>query len=689
MSEISATLLVEILTEELPPRALARLADAFAMFLSDHLVAEHYLPGGEIKTTVYATPRRLAVSIAGVQSVSAERAIERKGPSVAAGMKDGQPTQALLGFARSCAVEVADLQTMHDGKQECFVWRSVRPGEPLADRLPAMVHEALAALPVPKRMRWGSLDVEFVRPLHGLVMLHGETVVPGQVLGLTSSRHTRGHRFQSAGDIALTDADSYAATLREQGRVIASFDERKTFIRQQLQEKAGSLQVLQDDALLDEVTALVEWPAVYRGEFSADFLAVPQECLILSMKQHQKYFPLTDAAGRLQAAFLVVSNLRIDDPQHIVHGNERVLRARLSDARFFFEQDRRQTLASRVDRLASVVYHNQLGSQLDRVERLTACAAAIAISLGSDEGLAARAARLAKADLLTDMVGEFPELQGIMGRYYAGFDGEPAEVADAIAAHYLPRFAGDGLPQGPIAIAVALADKLDTLVGIFGIGQLPTGDKDPFGLRRAALGVLRIVLETPLSLSLRQLVAQAFAAFPSGRLDEAVKASVHEFLLDRLRNYLRERGHDIQAIEAVLARQSDRMDDAMRRLDALDRFRQLPEAPALAAANKRVQNLLKKTDASLPGVNESLFALPAEQALFASIIELRPRLQVWVADASYADALTAMAGLRSVVDDFFDQVMVMVDDVPVRNNRLALLHELGNLLNSVADIGML
>ena len=470
---------------------------------------------------------------------------------------------------------------------------------------------------------------------------------------------------------------------------MVSFDDRRAHIRQQLQEKAGSLQVLQDDVLLDEVTALVEWPAVYRGEFSADFLAVPQECLILSMKQHQKYFPLTDAAGRLQAAFLVVSNLRVEDSQHIVHGNERVLRARLSDARFFFEQDRRQTLASRVDRLASVVYHNQLGSQLDRVERLTACAAAIAISLGADDVLAARAARLAKADLLTDMVGEFPELQGIMGRYYAGFDGEPAEVADAIASHYLPRFAGDSLPQGPIAIAVALADKLDTLVGIFGIGQLPTGDKDPFGLRRAALGVLRIVLETPLPLSLRQLVAQAFAAFPSARLDESVKASVHEFLLDRLRNYLRERGHDIQAIEAVLARQSDRLDDAMRRLDALNRFRQLPEAPALAAANKRVQNLLKKTDAGLPGVNADLCVLPAEQALFASIVELRPRLQDWVVEASYADALTAMAGLRPVVDDFFDQVMVMVDDVPVRNNRLALLHELGNLLNAVADIGML
>ena len=682
------SLLVEVRSEELPPKALKRLIDAFSMFLYQRLQAEGYLRGEE-KSLAFATPRRLAVRIENVLAVQPERQIERKGPSLANGLKDGQPTQALLGFARSCGVDFADLQTMHDGKQECYVWRSMRPGEALAARLPTMVQEALAALPAPKRMRWGNRDVEFVRPLHGLVMLHGDQVVPGEVLGLVSDRRTLGHRFLSQGEIVLTDAESYENTLAEQGRVMVGFGARRDWIRQQLQEKAGNLQVLLDEDLLDEVTALVEWPAVYRGEFSADFLQVPQECLILSMKQHQKYFPLADAEGRLQAAFLVVSNLRIDNPQHIIHGNERVLRARLSDARFFFEQDRRQPLEARVARLADVVYHNQLGSQLERVERLSACAAGIAVSLGADETQARRAARLAKADLLTDMVGEFPELQGIMGRYYAGFDGEPAPVADAIAGHYLPRFAGDLLPDGPIAIAVALADKLDTLVGIFGIGQLPTGDKDPFGLRRAALGVLRIILETPLPLSLRQIVAQAFASFPSGRLDESVKAAVHEFLLDRLRNYLRERGHDIQAIEAVLARQSDDLSDVMSRLAALDLFRTLPEAPSLAAANKRVHNLLKKADTSLPGVNSELFALVAEHQLHDSLLDLRPRLQSWIGQGAYAEALTAMAGLRPVVDAFFDDVMVMAEDVSVRNNRLALLHELGSMLNAVADISLL
>lgn len=687
-----ATLLVELLTEELPPKTLPRLADAFLMFLSNLLVAEHfYTPGSgsPIQSKAFATPRRLAVSVPDVLAVQPDQQVERKGPSVAAGMKDGQPTPALLGFARSCGVALSDLQIVHDGKQDCYVWRSMRAGQPLAQRLPGMVQEALNKLPVAKRMRWGDRTIEFVRPVHGLMMLHGTQVVPGEVLGLTSGRTTRGHRFLSSGWVSLAEADQYEATMQTQGKVEPDFVARREMIRNGLQAAAGEWQVMWDDALLDEVTALVEWPAVYRGEFSPDFLAVPQECLILSMKQHQKYFPLADADGRLQPAFLVVSNLRIDQPQHIIHGNERVLRARLSDARFFFEQDRRQRLDSRVARLADVVYHNQLGSQLARVDRLAGCASAIAGELGGNVAHAQRAARLAKADLLTDMVGEFPELQGVMGRYYAAFDGESPEVALAVAEHYLPRFAGDALPQGVVALSVALADKLDTLVGMFGIGQIPTGDKDPFGLRRAALGVLRMVIETPLHVSLRQLVAQAFATFPTGKLDEAVKAAVHEFLLDRLRNYLRERGYDAQNIEAVLVRQSDRMDDVLLRLSAIAGFRHLPEGPALAAANKRVLNLLKKVEGALPAVDAALFEHDAERQLLAEITCLAPQLQAWVVEGQYTQALTAMAGIRPAVDAFFDGVMVMADNLAVRHNRLALLQGLGVMLNQVADISLL
>ncbi|MDA8224704.1 MAG: glycine--tRNA ligase subunit beta [Betaproteobacteria bacterium] len=687
---MTAALLIELLCEELPPKSLTRLSDAFSLFLSNRLVSEHYIDGGETQLLkAYATPRRLAVVFGNVRAIQPDRAIERKGPSVAAGMKDGQPTPALLGFARSCGVAVDELHTMHDGRQECYVWRTTQPGAGLDETLAAMVTEALAALPTPKRMRWGSGEVEFVRPVHGLVMLHGDRVVPGQVMGLHSGRVTRGHRFLSSGEITLTSAGQYAQTLREAGHIEADFGARREQIRTQLVAQAGTAQVLWDDTLLDEVTALVETPVVYRGEFGEQFLAVPQECLILSMKQHQKYFPLADAtSGRLLPGFLVVSNLP-GSAQTVVHGNERVLRARLSDARFFFEQDRRRRLDSRIEGLAHVVYHNRLGSQLERVERIARNAAMIAHHLHADAVLAERAARLAKADLLTDMVGEFPELQGVMGRYYAMFDGEAAEVADAIAAHYQPRFAGDALPEGAIAVSVALADKLDTLVGIFGIGQPPTGDKDPFGLRRAGLGVLRIIIETPLPLSLTQLIGQACASFPTGWIDAAVAEAVHVFLLDRLRNYLREQQYDAAEIEAVLARQSDRLDDALARMAALREFRRLPEAPVLAAANKRVVNLLKKAEDVLPGVDPQRFVLPAEQQLHDSVRALQPIVAQRVRNGEYTAALSVLAGLRQTVDTFFDSVMVMAEDPAVRSNRLALLRELGGLLNEVADISVL
>lgn len=684
---MTAALLIELLCEELPPKSLQRLSAVFAEQLLAQLVEQGYA-AADVPVQVYATPRRLALMVAQVSGMQPPRELERKGPAVAAGLRDGQPTPALLGFARSCGVAVDDLHTMHDGRQECYVWRATQPGAALDETLAFMVAEALAKLPTPKRMRWGSGEVEFVRPVHGLVMLHGDRVVPGQVMGLCSGRVTRGHRFLSSDEITLASAGQYAQTLREVGHVEADFAVRREQIRNQLVAQAGAAQVLWDDALLDEVTALVETPAVYRGEFSEQFLAVPQECLILSMKQHQKYFPLADAAGRLLPGFLVVSNLP-GSAQTVVHGNERVLRARLSDARFFFEQDRRRRLDSRIEGLAHVVYHNRLGSQLERVERVARNAAMIARHLHADATLAERAARLAKADLLTDMVGEFPELQGVMGRYYAVFDGEAAEVADAIAAHYQPRFAGDALPEGAIALSVALADKLDTLVGIFGIGQPPTGDKDPFGLRRAGLGVLRIIIETPLPLSLTQLVGQACASFPTGWIDAAVAEAVHVFLLDRLRNYLREHQYDAAEIEAVLARQSDRLDDALARMAALREFRRLPEAPALAAANKRVVNLLKKAEDVLPGVDPQRFALPAEQQLHDSVRALQPIVAQRVHNGEYTAALSVLAGLRQTVDTFFDSVMVMAEDPAVRSNRLALLRELGGLLNEVADISVL
>lgn len=685
---MNANLLIELQTEELPPKSLQKLSDAFSNGIASALKAQGFVD--DISAVVaYATPRRLAVSIPQVAAIQPPRQIERKGPAVAAGMKDGQPTPALAGFARSCGVAVSELATMHDGKQECYVYRTTQAGEMLSQHLSAMVVDVLKKLPVAKLMRWGDSDVEFVRPVHGLIMLHGTDIVAGELLGLVSNNVTLGHRFLSQGEIRVTRAEDYAQILLQQGRIMASFAERRESIRQQLAAAAGDAQVLWDEALLDEVTGLVEFPVVYAGTFSADFLTVPQACLILSMKQHQKYFPLADKDGNLLPRFLVVSNLQTDDPSHIIQGNERVLRARLSDARFFFDQDRKTRLDSRVEKLAQVVYHNKLGSQLQRVTRMQHMAASIAALLHADTAAAARAALLAKADLLTDMVGEFPELQGMMGTHYALHDGEPADVAAAINAHYQPRFAGDALPQGPISVSVALADKLDTLIGIFGIGLIPTGDKDPFGLRRAALGVLRILIETPLALSLPALLAHAQAAFPAGVVADSANLDVYGFMLDRMRHYLKEQGFEPGEVEAVLANQPERMDLVLTRIHAVREFRKLPEAAALAAANKRVRNILKKVNESQGAVNPKLLEAEAEQELFERVTQLAPQVTAFVSAGDYTAALTALAGVRNAVDAFFDGVMVMADDIAVRQNRLALLHALGEMMNQVADISML
>ncbi|HET9113316.1 MAG TPA: glycine--tRNA ligase subunit beta [Burkholderiales bacterium] len=685
---MSATLLIEVLTEELPPKALEKLSAAFTGSIVATLQQQGYCSAGAAVSS-YATPRRLAVAVAEVVPVQTPRHIERKGPAVAAAMKNGEPTAALAGFARSCGVAVDQLEIVHDGKQDCYAFRSVQPGAALAQHLPEIVTEALIKLPTPKRMRWGDGEVEFVRPLHGLVMLHGADVIPGSVLGLDSGNTTLGHRFLSSGAIVIRHADEYAATMRDQGRIMPDYASRRAAIRDQLTVAAGDAKVLWDEALLDEVTALVEYPSVYAGTFSADFLEVPAECLVLSMKQHQKYFPLADAAGNLLPRFLLVSNLQTGDPAAIIHGNERVLRARLSDARFFFEQDRKTLLEDRVGKLAHVVYHNKLGTQLERVERLRRTAATIAGLLQADSTMAERAAYLAKADLLTDMVGEFPELQGLMGERYAILDGEVAEVAAAISAHYRPRFAGDALPQGAIAISVALADKLDTLIGIYGIGAIPTGDKDPFALRRAALGVLRILIETPLALSLPVLLEHAQAAFSGTAVAGGTDSDVYAFLLERLRSYLKEQGYDALEIEAVLIGRPERMDLMLARIRAVHQFRQLPDADALSAANKRVQNILKKVTGPLTVVNPELFVHDAERLLFERVVQLTPRVSAMVEAGEYAEALTAMAAVRPEVDGFFDSVMVMADDIAVRQNRLALLHALGELMNQVADISLL
>lgn len=691
---MNATLLVELLTEELPPKALSRLGEVFAAQIHAGLSDRNLVAAGD-NYRWFATPRRLAIQVPGVLAMAPDAtAFEKIMPVAVALNAEGQPTPALLKKleAKGIAVsEIACFEKRMDGKSETFFYQAAVKGAKLDDVLAGIVVDALKKLPIPKLMRWGDTDHQFVRPVHGLVMLHGDRLVPGELLGLSSRSVTRGHRFMSSGEITIANAESYVETLRTQGKTIASFAERRESIGLQLDAKAKELNATINpaDGLLDEVTALVEWPVVYVGEFEAEYLEVPQECLILTMQQNQKYFPLLDAAGKLLNKFLIVSNMQVDDPIHIVSGNARVVRPRLSDARFFFNQDRKATLASRLEKLGSVVYHNKIGSVLQRVERLEQLAQKIAVRLGANASLAARAARLAKADLVTDMVGEFPELQGIMGRYYALHDGEDQAVADAVQSHYQPRFAGDALPAGNIACAAALADKLDALCGFFGIGQIPTGDKDPFGLRRAALGVLRILMESPLPLDLAELIADAQAGFSAGVLTQPVSEPLLDFMLDRLRGLLRDAGHAPDAIEAVLAQRPTRIDCVPAKLAAVRDFQRLPEALALAAANKRIGNILKKAEGQLPEPDVALLQEPAEKALFERVVLIAPLVRSHVANADYADALKALAAVRVEVDRFFDEVMVNVDEPLLRANRLGLLKALFEQLNAVADISRL
>jgi glycyl-tRNA synthetase beta chain len=700
---LNQTLLIEIFTEELPPKALAKLGDAFANGIFNGLKTRDFLDDSAV-ATAFATPRRLAVSISHVRATSLDKTMREKVLPVSVALDaEGRATAPLVkklsALAAQCGQAVitpAELERAPDGKAESFFYSYTAKGVALATGLQAVLEDTVAKLPIPKVMSYqrqhghaAGHTVRFVRPAHSLVALHGAQVLPLTLLGLDAGRQTEGHRFLSPGRITLADADSYGATLAEQGKVIAGFGERKEKIRKDLLAAAVDDQVLMPEALLDEVTALVEWPVVYACKFEDEFLSVPQECLILTMQTNQKYFALTDSAGKLRSRFLIVSNLQTSEPHYIIEGNERVVRPRLSDAKFFFEQDQKKKLAERVPLLANVVYHNKLGNQLQRTERVKTLAAAIAGLLGSDAALAERAALLAKADLLTDMVGEFPELQGIMGNYYARHDGEADDVALAISEHYQPRFAGDALPTTDTSIAVALADKLETLVGIWGIGLQPTGDKDPFALRRHALGILRMLLEKRLPISLTQLLGNAAQQFAGNPNFKDPGSDVLPFLYDRLRGLLRERGYAQNEIEAVVAQQPERLDNIIERLDAVQAFAALPEAEALAAANKRITNILKKTEGVGSTVQQDLLRDSAEQSLFAAMNALKPEVDAAFAKGDFSTALKALARLRENVDGFFNDVMVMADDAQLRDNRLALLANLHVMLNQVADISKL
>ncbi len=699
-------LLVELFVEELPPKALKKLGEAFASALAASLKKDGLAAEGA-QVTAYASPRRLAAHVTSVAAVATDKPVVQKLMPVAVGLDaSGNATPALLkklvalGADASC---VPSLRRENDGKADILFYDSLAKGATLAEGLQKAVEAALAALPIPKVMSYQLADgwssVNFVRPAHALVALHGADVVPVSVLGLQSGKATKGHRFEAAVDpVVIADADSYAATLLKDGSVIASFAERRAEIARQLEAaaaKAGG-KPIDDDALLDEVTALVERPNVLIGQFEEEFLAVPQECLILTMKANQKYFPLLDAAGKLTNKFLVVSNISPADPSAVIGGNERVVRPRLADAKFFFDQDRKKSLESRVIGLAKVVYHNKLGTQGERVQRVAAIARAIAEQLGANAQNpelaqhAEQAAMLAKADLLTDMVGEFPELQGIMGRYYAQHDGLNADVADAIEDHYKPRFAGDSLPRGRVGTVVALADKLETLVGMFGIGQIPTGDKDPFALRRHALGVIRMLAEGNLDLPLEAMLAAVSDKFASVEGFKPAGAQLAEFIYERLAGNLREQGYSAQEVDAVVSQRPQRLGDIPKRLAAVRAFSALPEAAALAAANKRVGNILKKVENPVePVVDNALLKEAAEIALHDALVDVVPAADAAFLTGDYTESLTALAALRAPVDAFFDGVMVNADDPALRNNRLGLLARLHLAMNKVADLSRL
>jgi glycyl-tRNA synthetase beta chain len=703
-------LLVELFVEELPPKALNKLGAAFSGVLAEQLKAQG-LAAADAVVTAFASPRRLAAHVTGVLAQAADKAVQQKLMPVAVGLDAaGNATPALLKKLQALGADVSDpaaavaaLKRAPDGKAEALFYDSLLKGASLQVGLQKALEEALAKLPIPKVMQYqletdcelpGWSSVNFVRPAHSLIALHGSTVVPVKALGLTAGNSTQGHRFEAkVSPVVLQHADQYAETLKNDGSVIASFADRRAEIVRQLNAAAakvgGGVKPIEDEALLDEVTALVERPNVLTCQFETEFLDVPQECLILTMKANQKYFPLIDASGKLTNRFLVVSNITPDDASFVIGGNERVVRPRLADAKFFFDQDRKKTLESRVDGLSKVVYHNKLGTQGERMARVCAIAKAIGQQVGGDllAKQAEQAARLAKTDLLTDMVGEFPELQGIMGGYYARHDGLSSDVAEAIEDHYKPRFAGDELPRNNVGLVVALADKLETLVGMFGIGNVPTGDKDPFALRRHALGVIRMLIEKDVALGLPELLALSAPVF-GDKITGGADALI-DFIYDRLSGSLREQGFSAQEVDAVMALRPARLGQVSQFLSAVRAFAALPESPALAAANKRIGNILKKAGEVDAHVNTALLKEDAEKNLYAVMQKLLPESEAQFKACDYTASLQTLAALRAPVDAFFDDVMVNAEEMDLRLNRQGLLKSLHVAMNRVADLSRL
>ena len=710
-------LLVEIGTEELPPKALRALSEAFAAELAAELDAAGLAHGA---ATPFATPRRLAVLVPGVSGTQPDRDVERRGPPLARAFDENdEPTKAALGFARSVGVEVDRLVRIETGDGAWLGYRTTKPGATLASLLAGMVERALVRLPVPRRMRWADRDTEFVRPVHWVVLMHGTSVIEAEILGVPSGRATRGHRFHHRGDIALEDAARYESTLRDQGRVVAGFDERMETIRAQADRAAEELggKALIDPSLLDENAALVEWPVAIAGHFDPEFLDLPDAVLVATMQGHQRYFPVAGEDGALMPHFIAVSNIESRNPVTVREGNERVIRPRLRDAEYFFFTDREHRLESRLEELGKVVFQRGLGSLHAKSRRLAALAGRIARAVGgSGEAVAhaERAGLFSKCDLVTEMVGEFPELQGVMGREYARRDGEPAAVADAIGELYMPRFADDGIPGTAAGRAVAIADKLDTIAGCVSLGRIPTGDRDPFALRRAALGALRIMIEGELDLDLGKMIEAAFECYaeqareapgaaregapddmatPAGATSPDTATEVRRFMLDRLRAYFADRSIPTDVFNAVLAKEPARPLDFAMRVRAVEAFRTLPEATSLAAANKRIRNILRQAEQGeidVPGeVDDALLRADAERSLSAMLDGIEPRVRTMLDAGEYTGALARLAGLRDDVDRFFDTVKVMDDDEKLRGNRLALLARIGALFMETADISLL
>ena len=683
--------LVELGTEELPPKALKSLGEAFATQFEAALTQADL---SFDSVSWFAAPRRLAVYVSGLAEGQADKVVEKRGPAVSAAFDaDGNPTKAAQGWARGNGIDVADAERLVTDKGEWLLHKAHVPGQSVAELLEGLINQAVSKLPIPKPMRWGNYNTQFIRPVHTLCVLYGSEVVNVSVLGLTSGRVVQGHRFHGEGRFELDHADNYASAL-EQQYVLADFEARKDKVRQQLEDAAQSLSLKPDynEDLLEEIASLVEWPVVLQAGFDEAFLAVPKEALIYTMKDDQKYVPLLDSDGALSNTFLFVTNIESRDASQVISGNEKVIRPRLADAEFFFNSDKKTTLESRLESLETVLFQKQLGTLKEKSERISALSAFIASQIDANESQAARAGLLAKTDLMSNMVMEFPDVQGVMGKYYALNDGEDAPVAEALYEQYMPRFAGDALPSSGVSASVALADKLDTLVGIFGIGQLPKGDKDPFALRRAAIGVLRIVTELSLPLDLETLVSKAIDVYGDKLTNAETQSQVVDFVLGRFTALLQDQAIAIDVIQAVAARRPTKPADYLARVHAVDKFRALEEAEALAAANKRVANILAKQNVEVTdtvNIDESLLAEEAEKALYVELKAAQEEVDIAVPSQDYTRILTALATLRNVIDNFFDNVMVMADDEAVKNNRLALLSLLRQLFLTTADISIL